>query len=366
MNHFLELIQIAIGTRPAPLSSSPTDKEWEELFDMSKKQAIVGVLFSGIEKLPEEQCPCKRILLEWYLLTTKIEDRNRQLNSTAVKVAQRFLKDGMRSCVLKGQGIATLYPQPLRRQSGDIDLWVEGDRNTIIQYLRRHNRSTQIVYHHADFNVLKDIELEVHFTPTWMYAFPKDKILQKWFAGEADAQFSNIIPLPSEAEDSKANICAPTTEFNIVFLLVHIFRHLLDEGIGLRQLMDYYFLLTATPIDNQTKANALTTLQKLGLKNFTAAVMYAMQQIFGMQEQYMLIEPNKDEGTFLIEEIMLAGNFGKYDLRSQSNPNESSIQKLIRKQTRRKRFLRYYTEETLYAPLFILWQRCWRKYKGYL
>ena len=35
----------------------------------------------------------------------------------------------------------------------------------------------------------------------------------------------------------------PTVEFNIIFQLTHIYSHLMNEGIGLRQLVDYYYVL---------------------------------------------------------------------------------------------------------------------------
>ncbi len=368
MNHFFELIQISIGTRPASFSSSLTDNEWEELFAMAKKHTLVGVMFSGIEKLPNEQRPCKRILLEWYLITTNIENRNRELNRTAAKVVRRFADDGMRACVLKGQGVATLYPHPLRRQSGDIDLWVEGGRKHVISYLHKYCKNMEIVYHHADFNVLKDTELEVHFTPSWMYNFSKNRELQYWFYKESIDQLSNIITLPSDNPDPRKSLMtvAPQPAFNRVYLLLHIFRHLLDEGIGLRQLMDYYFLLTTTTISERKHLESLEILDSLGLTRFASAVMYVMQTVFGMAKEYMFVEPEPEEGKFLIDEIMLAGNFGKYDLRSLPQEDEDIFQKFIRKQTRRMRFLRYHPEETLSAPLFILWQRCWRIWHKYL
>ena len=81
--------------------------------------------------------------------------------------------------------------------------------------------------------------MELHFTPSWMNGFADNKRLQKFFMEQVPVQFSNEIELPDISE----NINSPTIEFNRFYILLHIYRHLFGEGIGLRQLMDYYHVL---------------------------------------------------------------------------------------------------------------------------
>lgn len=171
---FFKLVRLAIG------ASSDNDVElddegWEAVFGMSRKQTLVAVVLDGVEKLPAERRPSARVLMPWIALVQQIEMNNRRLNRMAVKVCERFGKDGMGCVVLKGQGNAVLYPRPLHRMAGDIDLWVEGRRDAVAAYVRRYCPRSEIVYHHADFPVLKDTEIEVHFTPSWMNDFPTDR-----------------------------------------------------------------------------------------------------------------------------------------------------------------------------------------------
>ena len=132
---FFELLRSGIGTG-SELSATPTATQWEELFELSKRQTLVGIAFTGIEKLPAAQRPPKELLLKWYNHCQIIEKQNKVLNRQAVAVAKKFKEEGFGNIILKGQGIATLYPNPLRRTPGDIDIWLDTDRKSIMDYVR--------------------------------------------------------------------------------------------------------------------------------------------------------------------------------------------------------------------------------------
>lgn len=54
-----------------------------------------------------------------------------------------------------------------------------------------------------------------------------------------DLQCSNVVILP----DGFGEITVPTLSFNVIYILSHLYRHVFTEGIGLRQLLDYYFVI---------------------------------------------------------------------------------------------------------------------------
>ena len=117
---FFELLQVALGRRER-LSSTPTEREWTELFEMSQKQAVAGVAFEGVERL-QPQIP-RELLLQWFAISEQIKKRNILMNQRAVEVTRIFADAGFRSCILKGQGNNLLYPNPYVRNSGDIDIF---------------------------------------------------------------------------------------------------------------------------------------------------------------------------------------------------------------------------------------------------
>jgi hypothetical protein len=366
MSLFFELIQLSLGKRDS-FCLCPSEQEWGELFELAKKQALVGVLFSGVERIPDEQRPPKDILLKWYAITRNIEEENIKMNELSYSVQQRLKKDDFLSCVLKGQGNAHMYPQPLRRQSGDVDIWVDGSRKDVIQYAFRYSKPKHFIWNHIEFPVIASTEIELHFMPTWLNNPFADRRLQKWFKNNSRFQYSNYIKLLNEKE-----ICIPTLQFNVVYQLLHIYKHLFQEGIGLRQMMDYYFLVRSSGVqefrssDGEENCEMIELLKSLNLYKFAGAVMWVLGEVFCLERELMYVEPDEKEGRFLLDEIMLAGNFGHHDPRFGDLTNESRVHRFIRKLKRNFRFIKSYPSEVLWEPVFrirhFLW-RLWVKYE---
>lgn len=356
---FFRLLKLAVGSLHDE-SVQLDDEGWEAVYDISRKQALVAVMLDGVEKLPREQRPPKDLLMKWIALVRRIESRNQRMNELACMVCGKFGKYGRGCVVLKGQGNATLYPQPLHRMSGDIDLWVEGSREEVAGYARRYCPGVEVVYHHVDFPVLKETEIELHFTPSWMNNWRINSRLQKFFKETMPRQMLHQVELPGGV----GSIPVPTPDMNRIYLLLHIYRHLFDEGIGLRQLMDYYFLLKC-PCTEEERAQTVSMLGWLRMKRFASAVMYVLQEVFGMDDSLLLLPPSPVYGARLLDEIMLAGNFGQYDERISRRRNETSLHKFCRKVSRNLTFLKDYPSEVVWSPLFKMWHYQWRLRHGY-
>ena len=425
------------------------------------------------------------------------------------------------------------------RTPGDIDIWLHGERDEILEYVRRHIPDCKPVYHHVDFPVLDDVSIEVHFTPTWMNSPMRNRCLQRFFKSMVNSQQStdglfnqrdkhtnldalthtqacaghpgednlrlyendnenddgphpsplqergdsghlgcsqishteftenteiscnaeNICqreldtnsqnariaslacghpdegfdltqkaqkaqnlhdasPVPSGViacsdhelhglheysgasetkiishgcsridtdsriaslacghpdgtvdrrqltvdtclDSKQATLPTPNNAFNRIYILVHIYRHLFAEGIGLKQLLDYYFVLQQgfTEVERE---ETLRTLRSLGMMRFTRAVMWVLQEVYGLPDRYLLTSPDEEEGRFLLSEIMLAGNFGQHDERLQRAEGEGTFRWGLRKVMRNFRFVRSYPSEVLWSPLFKVWHLFWR------
>ena len=199
----------------------------------------MGVLFDGIKKLPAEHVGMeKELLLQWMAESQMLEKANVRLNDTAIQVSEWFRKKGFRTCILKGQGNALMYPNPYSRTPGDIDIWVEGGDKRVISFVRSISPHEKACYHHIEFPSYKGMEVEVHYRPSFLLCFWHNRKLQKYYERVKEEQFSHQVMLGEQGE-----IAIPTVEFNLIFQLTHIFSHLMNEGIGLRQLLDYYYVL---------------------------------------------------------------------------------------------------------------------------
>ena len=153
-------------------------------------------------------------------------------------------------------------------------------------------------------------------------------------------------------------LIVPTTDFNIVYLLLHIYRHLLDEGVGMRQLMDYYFALKA--LAPSQKGICYETICSFGMKRIASAVMWIMQEVFGIDQEHLLCAPNSREGKSLLNEVMTAGNFGHYDVRVEHG-HSGAFGRGWENFCRNIRFVTKYPDEVLWAPFWKLWHWGWRK-----
>ncbi len=235
---FIDFLRFCIGS-VKEIPGSLKEADWQELYAIAKKQCLVGILFDGIKKLPAEHVGMKKeLLLQWMAESQMLENANVRLNDAAIQVSEWFRKKGFRTCILKGQGNALMYPNPYSRTPGDIDIWVEGGDKRVISFVRSISPHEKACYHHIEFPSYKGVEVEVHYRPSFLLCFWHNRKLQKYYERMKEEQFSHRVMLGEQGE-----IAIPTVEFNIIFQLTHIFSHLMNEGIGLRQLVDYYYVL---------------------------------------------------------------------------------------------------------------------------
>lgn len=368
---FFDFLRFCIGSAKE-IPGSLKEVDWKDLYAIAQKQALLGVLFYGIRRLPKELAPEQKLLMQWMVMAEQIRKQNIRLFLDSVKVCKNFENKGFANCILKGQGNALLYPDPYIRIPGDIDIYLSGGRRKIMKYVDQVCLNQVMRYHHVDFPVMKTA-IEVHFTPSYMFFPVHNRRMQKWFGKVMDLQCSNVVTLP----DGYGEITVPTMNFNVIYILSHLYRHIFTEGIGLRQLLDYYFVLVKwhTDLINLTDSNKslpqmtqINTdldalrheLKYLGLWKFAQAVMFVMKEVFGLSEDRMIAPMDEREGRFLLDEIMRGGNFGQYDDRMGSKIGESKMHRYFRMNLRNLRFVKHYPTEALSEPLFRTWHFFWR------
>ena len=406
---FFDFLRFCIGSAKN-IPPSLKEADWEELYAIAKKQCLVGVLFDGIKKLPAEHVGMKKeILLQWMAESQMLEKANVRLNDAAIQVSEWFRKKGFRTCILKGQGNALMYPNPYSRTPGDIDIWVEGGDKRVISFVRSISPHEKACYHHIEFPSYKGVEVEVHYRPSFLLCFWHNRKLQKYYERVKEEQFSHRVMLGEQGE-----IAIPTVEFNLIFQLTHIYAHLMNEGIGLRQLLDYYYVLcdfykvyqnfsnpsvslskgssTFSPSPSSSGSGDVTALlgarnryalrladhqrstpdcagwdrfgvlqkelKELGLRKFAGGIMYIMQEVFGIPPSRLIVPPNEKYGKFVLNEVLEAGNFGKHDARNRFG--RSKLGHNLQRVYRDMRLVKFFPAEALCEPLFRIWHFFWR------
>jgi hypothetical protein len=144
----------------------------------------------------------KELLLHWMAESQMLEKANVRLNDAAIQVSEWFRKKGFRTCILKGQGNALMYPNPYSRTPGDIDIWVEGGDKRVISFVRSISPPEKACYHHIEFPSYKGVEVEVHYRPSFLLCFWHNRKLQKYYerVKEQQLNFFESLRLPFQRE----------------------------------------------------------------------------------------------------------------------------------------------------------------------
>ena len=245
MSELFDFLKYCLGAK-SDVNKMIAGIDWQMLYSFAFKQALLGLCFDGIERLgkefPEElklNPIVRELLMTWMGKAQQIRRQNMKVNTVASKLFSMLREDGLRCCILKGQGNALMYPNAYSRNPGDIDIWVNASREQITEYAKKHFEiGDDIRYHHFETS-LDGVPVELHFFPGIMNNPIYNARLQKWFKRNADLQCSNVVSLP----DCIGEIAIPTTAFNVIYQLTHLYHHFFDEGIGMRQIIDYFLLV---------------------------------------------------------------------------------------------------------------------------
>ena len=352
---FFELLQIALGNRER-LSVVPSAEEWTEIYTESERQAVTGILLQGIEKLSAEQRPAKVFLLQWIGVGEIIKQHNSLLNGRCKELTSNLSAAGLHPTILKGQGVAQYYPEALQmfRLPGDIDVFVSDGRKEAIAYAKSlGQKDIDWDYKHLHLKMWNDTEVEMHYHVEVLLNLWKNRKLQKWFKTHTDHLFGH-----TDFTDT-TDLITPTTEFNVFYILLHIYRHFLYEGVGLRQIVDYYFVLKNLNDNlNVNESYAYKAVREFGMTRFAKGLMWVMHEALGMPREWMLWEPDEKEGRYILKQVMTGGNFGHHDKRLKHSGGKLGAVKAIL--THNLHLLTHYPSDVIWAPVWIVWHKLWK------
>lgn len=238
-----------------------------------------------------------------------------------------FQKKGWECCILKGQGNAVKYENPLSRTPGDIDVWVNASKDNLISFVRDTYPDASISSHHIEYPIYNNVEIEVHFTPFYSIVLGHNKIISLFIEEHRNDQFHN----PTTLIECDRSVNVPTNFFNIIHQMTHMQKHFFYGGLGLRHIVDYYYLLKDAAGDIY-RHDICKLLRRLGLLRFSEAVMWVLKEYLGMEERYLITDCDARRGRLLLREIMEGGNFGMYDERGyrRIRPFSNTLSLIVR------------------------------------
>ncbi|SHK47292.1 Uncharacterised nucleotidyltransferase [Fibrobacter sp. UWH5] len=303
-DNFFFLLRIALGCPGASAGVFPrlSAEEWKRIYDEADRQTLLGLAFDGVMKLPQELRPPMELMFQWASEAESFSGLNKILNEEAARLTEFFKGHGRSCAVLKGQANARLYPNPLCRQPGDIDIWVSGGKKSVVGLLRETGmqESLKDSPHHTHMKNDRAIDVEVHFrTSSGNYNPFATRQLLKYL----DWEILNSVEVPE-------GFCAHSMKFALAMQLSHIYRHFIGGGVGLRQIVDYYVLLRHSSESDRHELKA--NLNSFGLRKIAGALMWLLRESFGLDESLMLCKPDEFRGRWLLREILQGGNFGRH------------------------------------------------------
>lgn len=376
---FFSILQAAIG-KSVRLSHSLSDDEWQEMFELAQKQALLGIAFEGVKKLPQEQWPKGGMVLKWTMATEAIKHRNRQTTDVCLRLTEIMSKEGFDICILKGQANHVYYDRlidgvslGMQRVCGDVDAWIWPKEKilhpvkSIIDYCQRKNILISLCHLHAEVKPIGGVPIEIHFRPSFLNTPWRNRYFQKEFKS---AVFENA------KIDDIGIVKKLRVDYDLVFQMNHIYRHLLDEGVGLRQVFDFYVLLKDYNKERivrkelMGKEEIMKIISSCGMKRFATALMFVLKDIFHVGNDELICGISEKDGLFLLNEIMMAGNFGHYDIRMndievRKGKLSFQLQRASRRFMRNIRFLSSYPEEVICEPFARVYHFVWRKFGLY-
>ena len=302
-----KLLQFALDTTGAlqGLEEAPSEEEWKAIYKLAKRQSVLGVVFNAVKKLPENFRPARALLLRWSMDAEGTAGMNKLLNLEAARLTRVFEGAGRKNAILKGPANARLYPDPLSRQCGDIDIWVEGGRKGVTELLYKLNllnaENDDHAYsrHHIHLPQNKDgVTVEVHFKPASGIPF-RNGALQKFLNEEI--RKATLVP---------EGFYSPSIKFALVMQMAHLQQHFYSGGLGFRQYTDYLMLLRHSTEGDRNAA--VGVMKNLSMMRACGAVMWVLQEVFGLERELMLCAPDRKRGERLLKLALAGGNFGQH------------------------------------------------------
>ena len=352
---YIDFIKFSIGGVQS-VPQSIRDIDWEVFFEFCKRQCILGLVFQGIER--DTSYIPRRMLLKWIGYVVNTKNLNSDIDKKVYAICKLWNKYGYESCILKGQANAMMYPSPEKRVPGDIDVWVrkKEDRNgvskkkkvmDIIRIAQEIAPSGHYSLHHVTLPVFRNTPVEVHYRPVFLNNWWIDKRLQHYIDTAEDAQFGNKIRLSG----FKSEISTPTDEFNAIFMLLHMWHHLLSTRNNMKQLIDYYYLLKRAEgkLDKE-KINRL--FHQFGVMRYARGIMWVEANMFGLDEKCLLTEPDEKMGRLLMRETL---NFN-----GKRKAKKFGMSDFLHRIAGNLHLLFYFPMSVIIDPIYLVWHQWWK------
>lgn len=295
----LELIKHALWNEKALISN----EDWSSIEQTANQQGVLSMLYLGA-KDNADLFPVE-VLKAWRADLLSCIMRNQEVNAVQQQVTGWMQEQGIRAAILKGVSCSMYYPMPETRALGDIDLLIDEENMLAVgEYLKtigfekaKSNHTFHVGYHK------EGIALELHYGISKFPDSTGGREAQKFvneFLDDARMVELNGMKFPALSESHQA-----------LMLLTHMERHLVLEGIGLRQLCDWAVFVNGSAKEHWQE-KTLEMLDKCGLLTFAKVVTKTCVDYLGLipSKAEWCMDIDAKTTQMMMEDIFRSGNMG--------------------------------------------------------
>ncbi len=293
--------------------------EWEEILKIAAMQTVSGPVFDGISLLPPDQQPPGALMRQFYATVVRVEQSHALLNDRLARVVAELRSIGIRPVLLKGQGAALNYPNPLRRQCGDIDLYIGGEdyrracRWVVGQGMAPDSSVESHKHFHFDW---EGVHIELHRIAEKLPGRSRDKKFQAWTRNHLEGVG------PVNATIGQAEVLLPPVNFNALYIFNHAFHHFVSDGVGCRQLCDWVLYLHQyrEQLDREQLKKDLETFGLTRVWQLFGCI--AVHQLGLPEEEFPFYSDRYRRASeeIILGDILQLGNFGRYAKKWKTRP----------------------------------------------
>lgn len=319
---FFELLRAGLWEIDARLSQYKyKDVDYSAVMRMAEEQSVVGLVAAGLEHLVDVKVP-QVLALQFAGQAIQLEQRNKAMNAFIADLIDNLRKEDIYAILVKGQGIAQCYENPLWRSSGDVDLLLsESNYERAKVFLTPLATDIETEYTHFKHQGMTVDGWVVELHGTLHSRLSKrvdngiDEVQKDVFYGGNVRSWDN----------GGTQVFLPSPDNDVIFVFTHILHHFFFEGIGLRQICDWCRLLW-TYRDKLNRELLESRIRKMGLMSEWKAFAAFAVKWLGMPVEAMPLFDDNDNHNANFDKkadkickfVLEVGNFGHKQRRDYS------------------------------------------------
>lgn len=209
--------------------------DWSGVLSLASMHSVLPLVADGISFLPQDCGPSVQMLMKLHSAVVATARAHSLVADVTADAVSRLRAAGIRTVLLKGQGLAANYPDPRRRTCGDIDLYVgEAGYEEASEIFAAQGRGFTESSHHLHLK-WRGVTLEIHRSAGVLAG--RTELFRQWSSRLLEDRGCRSMEIGGET------VLLPPVRFDALFVMYHLYRHFISSGAGLRQLCDWAMYL---------------------------------------------------------------------------------------------------------------------------